>query len=418
MAITLTGLQEVLAEAAEPLFKQQGVEEAPLYANKWLEHRQYEGMVVEKRLQEGENYDFGFIDDGDTLASTSTGTPGEGSFVDFETYQMQGKIFYGRVKVPRAGASQAKGIKGGVHLVRNQIMKANRTALRSLDLAMINGTSALHTITSGEATAFNASLSTTVSDDITVTNPGRFKPGMGLEVWDSGGSTLRGVLKVEKVTPNFATGTHTVSVLDTGLVSLGTFAANDVVYQRGAKNKGMVGLKDVAGSGDIHGFTPSVLVSEWKGVTHSAIGTLDDDNLRTAITELRVRRGGRGYDFLLMNSENLQRYYETQESKVVFNDLKHGIDAGGVQTVRGFDGKPIYIDENMGSGDILICNKEDVALAVFKDFFQDQDGVPGDGGSAFQIDKDTFHYTAEMWGIFNLDVDRRNGTALLTGITA
>jgi len=79
-------------------------------------------------------------------------------------------------------------------------------------------------------------------------------------------------------------------------------------------------------------------------------------------------------------------------------------DSDGGATVPMFQGLPIVVDENVPDHVMYFFNKDDIKLAEFKDFGPDQDGTNAHG----MVDRSKLIYDTQIWGMYNMRVQRRN----------
>lgn len=403
-------LEDLLHKVGPKVLRELENFEAPLKSA--LTKVQRQGEVVLKRIKAGENKSFGFMADG---ASTATGVT-----VGYDTYSLKGKIFFGKILIDRGAAVQARGnAKTTADIVMSEIESAGRTALRQLNHACFHGSGIVHTLTSGQSNAIGTVAGGT-PEEIEGTNVGlEVRAGQALDVYASGGAYKTTVVVTKR---DVEIGAGTVSFWIDTLDGTGNYvsAANDEFYIRGAKDNGMVGLKDVvAGAGTtLFGLTDAN-VANWAGNSRDLGGALTASAYRTLQAET-LNRSGNGAlksSMYVMNTNRLMETYEIEESKIRFSDTKVAI--GSHESMHSIGGIPVLVDESCPNDRVFLVNKEDVKLAVFKELYQDGDGTPGkDKGSMhFQISQSALTYEAEMWGMYNLEVEARNRSGQLYNIS-
>jgi hypothetical protein len=403
-----SALEDLLHKVGPKVLKELENFEAPLKAA--LTKVQRQGEVVLKRIKAGENKSFGFLADG---ASTTAGAT-----VGYDTYSLKGKIFFGKITIDRGAAVQARGnAKTTADIVMSEIETASRTALRQLDSAIVNGSEAIFSIDGTQATALGTITAGTPETILDVPAAVELRAGMALDVYDSGGN-YETTVQVTKRDVDFESGTHnvTVDVLSGSYVTQN----GDEFYLRGAKDNGMTGIRDVvAGAGtSLFGLTDSN-VANWSGNSHDLSGALTTAAFRHMKTQI-ANRGGNGASkdsFWMMNSDRLQESYQLQESEIRFTDVKVAI--GGAESLAQIVGNPVLVNENCTADRVYFVNKQDIKLACFKEMFQDGDGSIGKdkGNMHFQISQGALTYEAEMWGMYNLEVDARHRSGQLYNIT-
>ena len=175
----------------------------------------------------------------------------------------------------------------------------------------------------------------------------------------------------------------------------------------------MASLGDAAGSQALYGMTtpPAAFTGNIKTLN----GVLTAGAMRDMSTTIK-RRCGYNWHMLVMNSNNLQRYFEnTIATTNALNFLPGETtkDADGGSAVPMFQGLPIVVDENVEDHTIFFFNKDDIKLAEFKDFGPDQDSSANHG----MVDRTKLIYDTQIWGMYNMRIQRRNSMGMLNGIS-
>jgi len=175
----------------------------------------------------------------------------------------------------------------------------------------------------------------------------------------------------------------------------------------------MVSLGAAAGNQGLYNMpTPP---TSYTGNTSTLNAPLTAQAMRTMSTLIK-RRAGYGWHSLVMNSNNLQRYFEnTIATTAALNFLPGETtkDADGGSAVPMFQGLPIIVDENCPDDRMFFFNKDDIKLAEFKGFGPDADG----GQDYGMVDRTKLIYDTQIWGMYNMRVQRRNSMGMITGIT-
>lgn len=363
------------------------------------------GEVILKRVRQGENGSFGFMADG---AATIGGRE-----VGWESYDLRGKIFFGKIKINRAAATQARGQAAGTaDLVMSEVKAAGEGAMRQLNHAIINGSTLALTLSGGATTAI-AACTNAVDAVITDNLAFQLRVGQRLDLTDTSaaGAVVRSYFVKSRSVVIGGISTFTLTCDEAG-----AFAAvdGDILQFAGVADagvtNGMTGLRDVTSSSATLFGLSSATIPNWKGVRLDAGGSLTASLFRTLKTQIRHDSGNgiAGNNFFLMNSNRLQEVYEIGDGKAAYHDTK--VTIGDYTAVTTVVGDPIVVDESMLDSSVMYINKDDIKLAVFKEMFTDGDGKPGSdhGDMHFDISQTALTYESEMWGIYNLEVDARH----------
>lgn len=406
-------LTRMLREVGPPRLKELGNSMAP-FKKALRKHDESETHMI-KRIRNGGNHTFGFYADG---ATTPDGvTNGFGSFT------VLGKLFHGAIQVNLAAAIQTRGKKKGTaKLLQQELDAAAKYAGRQLNHALIRGDGELALATAGRAALFAIKGDTTTeSAAISATWASELHIGQGLDIYE--GSNLRMNCVVTDITLNFLTGAHTFKVKNADLdvtadTAWTTNADTASAYIRGAKDNGVLGLVDaIASSGDIYG--QSVSIPGWKSTEVAAGGPIAEGDVRKALVSVRAAAGnGMGPTMLVMNENRLNDLYETRNSLV-----RYGSDAAvTIADYKSLDkiaGLPVVVDESVGDETIYGVDGDNISLAVFFDMFNLGDGPAGmdHGQGHFIKPRNKLAYEAELFGMYELDVDCRHTSFVITGIT-
>ena len=453
MGITATEIGSLLARFGNQIVNEQVNFACPFVGNGHIQKikHSHEQGVVRVRQSDG-------------LSSTVQITDGsdlpDGDSVGFTHGTYLPKIFFTRLWIPRGSAHLAAGGRDGVRLVREELDVAGRQLGKLLGKAVFKAPITLGvraalagttwTVNTAAGAAPNILVGTPaapVDTEIWVTSIAGLYEGQYLDIRDNAGALQQVQVKSIEYKVNtpqtagdtlagaagIAYGVYGITVTNRGAAitynGVGIDApatvvriANDgeiQVQESGTDVSGsldpMVSLADAAGNGALYGMpTPP---SAYTGNENTLSGPLTTSAMRDMSTIIK-RRAGYGWHMLVMNSENLQRYFQTgivgaADAFMNFLPGQTKQDADGGKVMPTFQGMPIVVDENVSDHNIFYFNKDDIKLAEFKEFSPDNDG--GNGGHGM-VDRTKLVYDTQIWGMYNLRVQRRNSMGMLAGI--
>lgn len=342
-----------------------------------------------------------FVADGGTLPSGTDVQPVQG------TYNPIG--LFSRIAIPRIAATLASSVDDGIDIVKEEMDSCGKTMGRLLGRG-VAGTSL------GSPTATVNAASTT----FTVTSPGAWRVGMGFEVWN-GASAIEGQTDITllKVT---AVAIPADGVGDTTITFVGTNAGGNAVqwlttytfFLRGAKSNAMTAMSDITAAASLYGVSNTT--NDWSGNLDSGTMTLSVEAMRALLTTA-VRRRGEKPTHVICNRRNEERYSNRLLNNRRFMGGK--MDAVGGSSFE-FEGLPVFTDENFDDTDLYLFNQNDVKLHVFREAAPDFDGgaEKGMNRAAVLVSDSQLIYDVQVLGIYNLRVERRNGTARMSALTA
>lgn len=469
MGISATEIGSLLSRFGNQIVNDQVNFACPFVGNghiQKIKHAHEQG-VVRVRLSEGLRSTVQIVD--------GAGLP-DGDNVGFTHGTYLPKIFFTRLFIPRGAAHLAAGGRDGVRLVREELDVAGRQLGKLLGQAVFASPISLAvnvTPTAGPPATQDVQnvtgplvLAGGGDTDIWVTSIAGLYEGQWLNVRDNGGAlqavqiktieyqrntpigagnplidaagaagTLYGLYAITVTNPAAgAVNTIGVGIAATVPAGGGTVVriANDAEIQvqeqdsvppfappAGTPNPldPMVSLADAAGTGALYAMpTPP---STFTGNTTTLSAPLNMSAMRDMSTLIK-RRCGYGWHMLVMNSNVLQQYFQqgiVGQADQFMNFLPGQTtqDADGGKVMPTFQGMPIVVDENVSDHDIYFFNKDDIKLAEFKDFAPDADGGAQNHG---MVDRTKLVYDTQIWGMYNMRVQRRNSMGLLTGIAA
>ncbi len=432
MSLIDQDVQDILDDTLPDYLKSQSRISAPLYGEKWLNHVDQKGRTMDIRIRAGKTSEVGSIRDGQTLDFT-------GKRVSYADITQTPAIVYGKLKMARGEANQTHDTASAINLVRETLSEFAETYLSEIDLGMIYGgiyegslTADMVTALGTSGSGYNLLLAATESAPITITvaDPGRYEVGQALEFYSivsgTGVATLQARAIVTDVTPNYSSGTHTVSMYGVSTVtpSLAPVSGttNPVqICQRGAYESGttnrvaMLGLAQVCDDTfDLYGYDRNL--KNWKPQSHDAGGNpLTGARLRKMSVQLAGQKAG-SKKFILLNSETLNVLHEEQLSDRQINGLQ--FDITDYNQTGKFGSMMFKVDDNVGSSEIFIPDPDDVELGVFQSLLTDGDGAPGKdkGEMHWETDPNSFNIVSDKWAIHQMKVSRRSSSGRITNL--
>jgi hypothetical protein len=352
-------------------------------------------------VKAGELSSGGFIADGGTLPSGSDVQPVQG------TYSPIG--LFARISIPRIAASLASSVDDGIDIVKEEMDSCGKTIGRLLGRG-IAGNSL------GSPTATVNVASTT----FTVASPGAWRVGMAFEVWN-GASLVEGtsdatLLKVTNVAiPADGVGDTTVTFSGQNAGgNITQWTTGMTFFLRGGKSNAMTSMQDITAAASL--YTISNATQDWSGNLDSNTTTLTVEAMRALMTTT-VRRRGEKPTHVICNRRNEERYSNRLLNNRRFMSGK--MDAVGGSAFE-FEGLPVFTDENFDDTDLYFFNQNDVKLHVFREAAPDFDGgqEKGMNRAAVLVSDTQLIYDVQVLGIYNLRVERRNGTARMSALVA
>jgi hypothetical protein len=427
-------VQELLDNTMQPFLEQQSKIVAPIYGDKMIPHdNSCKGSTLEIKIKAGKTSEIGHISDGGAIDVV-------GRRVPFSIINQTPAIIYGRMRMPRGEANQTHDSKSVVDLVTETLEEFGETYLSEIGLGMIFGgiyegslTAAMVTaLGTGGGAGYNLLNAATEAAPInfTVTDPGRYEVGQALDFYSivtaTGVATLQARAIVSAVTPNFASGVHTVSMYGSGEVTATTTpisgATNPVqVCQRGAYASGsatrqaMLGLAQVCDpSYDLYGFSSNL--KNWKPQSHDAsAGALTGSKLRQMHVQLAGQKAGSS-KFVLLNSENLNSLHEEMVADRRIEGMQY--DVTDYNQTGKIGAIPFKVDDNTDSTHAYFVDPADLELGVFQSVLTDGDGAPGKdkGKMHWQVDQTSFNIFSEQWAIHQMKCKRRSSLGQIYNI--
>ena len=446
MAITISQIGDLLARFGNEIVNDQVNLATPFVGNghiQKIKHTHEQG-IVRIRASDG-------------LASTGQLSDGaglpDGENVSFQSGSYLPKIFFTRLWIPRGAAHLAAGGRDGVRLVREELEVAGRQLGKVLGQAVFRAPICTFVDQAGGVVpAAGATRAVVAGDeDFLVTTIAGLYEGQTVQIVDNAANLLTATVK--GINYNLNETFSGTAVTYTGAAEFGVFGiqltftggatvgeagvdANNELDAGAAANLGtlsvpnrgpesttpstlqandpMVSLSQAYGNGALYGITNSA----YTGTTKTVNGPLTGAVMRDVSTAIK-RRAGYGWHMLVMNSNMIQNYFEnvviaTGPSSPALNYLPGQTtkDIDGGATVPTFQGMPIVIDENVDDHLMYYFNKDDIKLAEFKEFSPDQDSSNAHG----MVDRSRLIYDTQIWGMYNMRVQRRNSGGQLTGL--
>tara|TARA_R110000751_G_scaffold20073_1_gene59219 strand:- start:4469 stop:5881 length:1413 start_codon:yes stop_codon:yes gene_type:complete len=468
MGISATEIGSLLSRFGNQIVNDQVNFACPFVGNghiQKIKHAHEQG-IVRVRLSEGLDSTVQIVDGAQIP---------EGDNVGFTHGSYLPKIFFTRLFIPRGAAHLAAGGRDGVRLVREELDVAGRQLGKLLGKAVfdspitlgVNVTLQALAVPAEVQAAFGAASITLTgggaTDVMWVTSIAGLYDGQFLKIRTGAGTSTNVQIVDINYTLNNDTDSDTALTNEVGPpasagVEYGLYCIKVIKHSAGGATAGGVGInaaQEVAGNvadaaitvqtqdstpafappaGTANPLDPMVSLAQcasnnalyqmptppsaYTGNTSTISSQLTMSAMRDMSTKIK-RRCGYGWHMLVMNSVNLQRYFQigivgAGDNFMNFLPGQTTQDADGGKVMPTFQGMPIVVDENVSDHDIFYFNKDDVKLAEFKDFAPDQDGGSGAHG---MVDRTKLVYDTQIWGMYNMRVQRRNSMGLITGIS-
>jgi hypothetical protein len=392
MAIEVSAISALVGRFTNSVVNEQANNAAPLIGKGIIKKLNKPDKVGIVNIKAGELASVKFLADGATLPVGGDKLPVQGTYLPVGLLE--------RITIPRMSAALASSTDDGIDIVKEQMETAGKTLGRQLERGIFGSQ-----IGSPTATVNAASTTFTVAD----VSP--FRVGMAFEVYN-GSTAIEGTSE--------ATLLRVVSIAysetgDSTITFSGSNAGGNAVqwlttytfHLRGSKDSGaqMVSLADVCGTSTLYGVAATS--NEWSGNVDSTSQPLTAGLLRQAITTV-VRRRGEKPGVIVSNRKNEERYSNGLLNNRRFMSGTMDAVGGGAFEIEGI---PWFTTENIGDSELLMLNKDDLKLHVFRDFSPDFDGQASKGmnRSAMIVSDSSFVYDVQVWGAFNLRAERRNG---------
>ena len=401
MTITVSQITALVGRYTNSVVNEQVNSECPLIGKGVLKKVKKKDKLGVVNIKAGELGSAQFIADGGTLPTGGDLAPVQGTYLPVG--------LFARVAIPRIAATLASSLDDGIDIVKEQMDTCGKTMGRMLGRGIVGNSLGAPTATVNVG-----------STTFTVASPGAWRVGMAFEVWN-GAAALEGtseatLLRITKVAiPADGVGDTTLTFTAAGGTgNLVQWTTGYSFYLRGAKSNAMTSLQDITADASL--YSQSQNSNEWSGNLDSATTTLTVEAMRALMTTV-VRRSGHKPTHLLCNRKNEERYSNRLLNNRRFTSGK--MDAVGGSQFE-FEGLPVFTDENFDDTDLYFFNSEDVKLHVFRDAAPDFDGGESKGmnRAAVLVSDSQLIYDVQVLGIYNLRVERRNGTGRMSALAA
>lgn len=347
-----------------------------------------QGKVI---IDTDEMESMGMVNDNGTLPDGGETSPKAGNY--------NPAFFLNVINIPRGAAKVIASKADGINLVMRQMKASGKGLGRQLGRAIFatNLGSPTTTVTANSSSTFD------------IADPSGIRVGMAIEVYS--GSTFIERIRVTKVAiPVDPNDDATVSFTGggTGSTAANSWTTSYTLHIRGSFDSEWVPLTDVHADEDLYSISKDT--AEWQGNLQTSVGELTINGMKAFSTLIKTR-SGEGWDCLVANSVNCQRYTEMLDSNVRFTQGSAKRDAQGMH--YEFQGKPICEDNNCRRGDLFFHNQDDVLLHQYWDF----EPEVADGGQVL-VSRTRYAYEVQVDGAFNIRCERRNSSGRMSGITS
>lgn len=393
-----TGVRLLMGRWGEEIAQEQLLAECPVV--KLLPEVMVEGEHVYVNIDQGTNSSVEWVIDG---ATTQAGT-----VTSMDQGYEKPVIARGAVKLGRMAATLAKGKKGVAYFKQ-------QTADLVRHIAQLYGrgifVKSVYTFpTSGVAAA---------GTSFTTTDPSGWIEGQKYEVVNTNTNTLVEAFTVTSITTTDGV-TYTINHAARSsnwhhATSYHTAYPYGAAQTAGHSAGAMPSLEDFCADANLHNITKNT--SGWTGNLISAVGTLNQADVRTGHTMVKRKARQRCTDMLL-NSENEGRLITDMNDQARFLlQGKKAIDAYDFKL--GVDGLPITVDENCPDGSVFLINKNYIKRVVQKKLGPVVDGVTPKGNLLANVivDDTAAVYKCLFETYVTMVTNRRNAHCHLAGIT-
>lgn len=364
-----------------------------------------------------------------------------------------GSIILSRINIGRAATLLVSGVEDSVDMVKSQLQWAGMDAARKLGRAFFNAE-----VNSDGYLGPSIGPVAGVYTDVGFDDVSGLREGDAVVLFDTSASQTF-ALEVTKITPNAV---NSMSKNVAGLVTLANtvqgvaaitnhtnsdlpvLASADTFWLRGKYNvTGNTGtavdqaavpvsFSDISGSSTLHGLNPAVAAAGygWIGLSESSVGVLSSENLGQLANRVRLY-SGRMHSHVVMGPQASLAFASAVVSAGTAFGFATSTTGAGRRKVIGADAdpyaggvfddyesglrfmsKPVIIEPNIPSAQVLLHNRDVVKLGVWREFEAETEG---DG--AMLVDRSTFSYDIQLPAIENLLCYNRRGMILGSGIT-
>ena len=398
MAIDITALGALMSRFTNKVINQQVSLESVLLKKKVIDEISKKGEVGVVNIRAGEISSVKFLADGAALPTGADTQPVQATYFPV--------ALFGRVTLPRMAADNLQNERDAVDLVMENLETCGSSMAQNLGRAVYG-----NNLGSPSATVVVGSTTFTIAD------ASAFNVGKAFEVYNAGGTLIEGgtentLLIVTNIArPVSGEGDTTITFSAAGGAgSTVQWETSATFHIRGSRTTGasMVSLTDAySNSGSLYSIAANS--NEWSGNSDATARTLTVGQLKAWHTAIKRRRREK-CTAILCNSKNEERYSNLVQNQRRFISGK--IDAVGDMALE-VEGLPMIIDENLQDSELFFFNKKDIKIHKFRDIAPDFDGAksPALSMQAAMISGSHFVYDFQVWGAYNLRVERRNGGA-------
>lgn len=352
-----------------------------------LDRPQEVGVINRKIDGDGST---GTIGDGATLPTPNSKDPDQATYLP--------TFIFSNMEFPRGAANLAKGGRDAVDYVFEKLDSTGRDCGATLDRNLFNpnvGVVAV-AVVAGDTT-------------FAVADPSGYRPGKQYDVYN--GSTFIESFVVKDVSIP-ATGNSTITPVS-ALTQAWTTSYDVYMRGNGDSTVRMTCLGDVTAAASL--YSKAVNDYDWSGVLDATTTTWTNAAGKKVIQRV-ARRRKKKPTAIVCNSVNEQRIADAMTTNV--RHVSGTMDIYGLKLA--FNGLPVTVDENSADKDVWFLQKEDLKVHKFRGFAPDYDSEEKKGMNrgALMISQTKFAYVVQVWGAFNLRVERRNGTGRMSALTA
>jgi len=403
MGITPNDIYKLVARFSNSIVTEQANEMSPLIDKGILKQKKITDKVGIVNITAGEMASVGMVSSGGSLPQGTNVLPVQATYLPVN--------IFGRIAIPRDSANLASSTEDGVDIVSQQMRICGQALGRQRGRALV--------ASSLGAIAANIAAGQT---SFTVNDPSPYRVGMAFEVFNGStaieGTTEADLLVVSNIAYTLDGSPATITFVGKGSggSNINAWTTGYTLYLRGAKSSGtFTSLADVCAASSLYGVANTS--NEWSGNLDSTTPVLSLPAMQNLYSMIRRRRGAKPTHVLVNTTR------EASYTNLLINNKRFApgqqMDAVGGMDLE-YHGLPVIVDDNVNDTDLFMFNQEDMMLHVFRDFAPDFDGEAAKGMNrgAVIVSDSLFVYDVQVWGSFNLRVERRNGTGQMNNLSA
>lgn len=368
---------ELVPRYQNNLIYEQALQQAAVLDEGVIKIKKKSGVRGRVNLKAGAYSSTGWLADGGNLNAAGQVQP---AALDYYP-----KILFSRGTLGRLALDNVSSYEDGVDLIMEEMKSMGEDAGQQLG----------HTVLTGGRVTTIASEPAPGATSLVLDSVSGLRVGQAFDIRDTDGTLEDAGVTISDI--DYDTNTITCSATTNADI-------NDVIWQSGAYDYAILGLRDVCADSSLYGQANTAY--EWDGNRDSTTTSLSLSAMKALSTKVK-RRGAGKWTHIICNSVNEDRYNDLVNGGRRF--MNGSMDAVGSK--HEFQGKPIFVDENCPDEDLFFHNDQTVFLHEFKKFSADTDGGGGKklSKSAVIISTDKFAFEFQASGYYELCAKKRSG---------